>query len=61
MHCRAWFSSMFMSYDEVCNIICSASLNKLTHNVISTVETLAVGKYKPQFLGKLFETGAWRM
>jgi hypothetical protein len=47
---RTWCPSVFMKYDEVCDIVGTASLCKVLYYIVSSVNSVRVGKNEAHFL-----------
>jgi hypothetical protein len=41
---------MFMKYDEVCDVVCTASLGKVLHYVVASVNPVRVRENQAHFL-----------
>jgi hypothetical protein len=42
--------SVFMKYNEICDVICTASLREIFHHVVTAVNPEGIGKYQAHLL-----------
>jgi len=43
-------SSVFMKYNEICDVVGTASLREILHHVVTTVNPVGIGKYQAHLL-----------